>query len=80
MVRQKVTLRLNADVIQRAKESGMNLSYFLEVKIVEYLSMLEAPRERFELSLPRRGTGSQVLERITKSTLNKYLRLVQKLL
>jgi hypothetical protein len=37
----------------------MNLSYFLEIKLVEYLFMLKAPRERFELSLPRKGTGSQ---------------------
>ena len=59
MSRQKLTLRLNADVIQKAKDHGMNLSYFLEVKIVEYLAKVEAPRERFELSLPRRGTGSQ---------------------
>ena len=75
MVRRKVTLRLNADVVQRAKDAGMNLSYFLEVKLVEHLFMQNTPRERFELSLPRRGTGSQVLERITKSTLKKYLRL-----
>jgi len=47
MSRQKVTLRLNADVIQKAKDAGMNLSYFLEVKIVEYLAMMTAPRRRF---------------------------------
>jgi post-segregation antitoxin CcdA len=59
MVRRKVTLRLNDEVVQKAKDAGMNLSYFLEVKLVEYLFMLQAPRERFELSLPRKGTGSQ---------------------
>ena len=59
MVRRKVTLRLNADVVQRAKDAGMNLSYFLEVKLVEHLFMQNTPRERFELSLPRRVTGSQ---------------------
>ncbi len=59
MIRRKVTLRLNENVVKRAKDSGMNLSYFLEVKLVEYLAKYEAPRERFELSLPRRGTGSQ---------------------
>ena len=75
MVRRKVTLRIDSEVIQKAKDAGMNLSYFLEVKLVEYLAMLQAPRERFELSLPRRGTGSQVQQRIKRSTVKKYLRL-----
>ena len=38
MVRRKLTLRVDADVIQKAKNAGMNLSYFLEVKLVEYLT------------------------------------------
>ena len=75
MVRRKVTLRIDADVIQKAKDAGMNISYFLEVKLVEYLAMYKAPRERFELSLPRRGTGSQDQQKITKATVRKYLRL-----
>ena len=59
MVRRKVTLRLDEEVVKRAKEAGMNMSYFLEVKIVEYLARYNTPRERFELSLPRWRTGSQ---------------------
>jgi post-segregation antitoxin (ccd killing protein) len=38
MVRRKVTLRLDSDVVQRAKDSGMNMSHFLEVKLVEHLT------------------------------------------
>jgi len=50
MPRRKVTLRLNSDVVERAKNAGMNLSYFLEVKLVEYLALLNVtPRRRFEL-------------------------------
>ena len=50
MSRQKLTLRLNADVIKKAKQAGMNLSYFLEIKLVEYLALLDGtPRGRFEL-------------------------------
>ena len=50
MSRRKVTLRLNNDVVERAKNAGMNLSYFLEVKLVEYLALLNVtPRRRFEL-------------------------------
>ena len=41
MVRRKVTLRLNGDVVQRAKDAGMNLSYFLEVKLIEHLTRKE---------------------------------------
>jgi len=49
MPRRKVTLRLNSDVVERAKNAGMNLSYFLEVKLVEYLALLNVtPRRRFE--------------------------------
>jgi len=50
MSRRKVTLRLNSDIVERAKNAGMNLSYFLEVKLVEYLALLNGtPRRRFEL-------------------------------
>jgi hypothetical protein len=50
MSRRKITLRLNSDVVERAKNAGMNLSYFLEVKLVEYLALLNVtPRRRFEL-------------------------------
>ena len=59
MSRRKVTLRLNEQVVKKAKKKNINLSFFLEVKLVEYLSLLSAPRERFELSLPGWGTGSQ---------------------
>jgi len=49
MPRRKITLRLNGDVVERAKNAGMNLSYFLEVKLVEYLAILNGtPRRRFE--------------------------------
>jgi post-segregation antitoxin CcdA len=60
MSRRKITLRLNSDVVERAKNAGMNLSYFLEVKLVEYLAILNVtPRRRFELLLPSRRTGFQ---------------------
>jgi len=50
MSRRKITLRLNSDVVERAKNAGMNLSYFLEVKLVEYLDLLnDKSRKRFEL-------------------------------
>jgi len=67
MVRRKVTLRLDAGVVQNAKGADMNLSYFLEVKLVEYLAMLKAPRGRFELSLPECRTGSQGQQKIKHS-------------
>ena len=39
MVRRKVTLRIDYEEVKRAKKAGMNIDYFLEVKMVEYLSM-----------------------------------------
>ena len=55
--RRKIKLRLNNDVVERAKNAGMNMSYFLEVKIVEYLAVLNGtPRRRFELL---RGNASR---------------------
>jgi len=48
MSRRKVTLRLNNDVVEQAKNAGINFSYFLEIKLVEYLALLNgAPRRRF---------------------------------
>jgi len=53
MSRQKLTLRLNVDVIKQAKELGMNLSGFMEIRLREYLTIInqeiETPRRRFEL-------------------------------
>ena len=57
MSRRKITLRLNSDVVERAKNAGVNFSYFLEVKLVEYLALLNVtPRRRFELL---RGNASR---------------------
>jgi len=48
MSRRKVNLRLNNDVVEHAKNAGVNMSYFLEVKLVEYLALLNGtPRRRF---------------------------------
>jgi hypothetical protein len=66
MSRQKVTLRLNSDVVERAKNAGMNLSYFLEVKLVEYLALLNVtPRRRFELL---RGNASRDFQSRNENT------------
>jgi len=50
MYRKKVTLRLNVDVVEKAKNLGINLSGFLEIKLVEYMTKVNGtPRGRFEL-------------------------------
>ncbi len=59
MSRQKLTLRLNADVVKRAKDAGVNLSGFLEVKLMEYLALINGtPRGRFELPRGQVPTSS----------------------
>ena len=63
MSRQKVTLRLNADVVKRAKDVGINISGFLEVKLIEFLALMNGtPRGRFELprgQVPTSSPGSR---------------------
>ena len=59
MVRRKVTLRLDAGVVQNAKDANMNLSYFLEVKLVEYLAILKSAEEEIRTLAPQRRTGFQ---------------------
>ena len=39
MSRRKLTLRLNADVVEEAKNLDINLSNFLEIKLVEYIGI-----------------------------------------
>ena len=59
MSKRKVTLRLNNDVVEKAKKLGVNLSYFLEVKLVEYLALINGtPRGRFERA-PIDETGAK---------------------
>jgi len=83
MSRRKVTLRLSNDIVERAKDAGMNLSYFLEVKLVEHLALISninfTPRRRFELL---RGNTSRDFQSrnesmflVTKSQVDEYLSL-----
>jgi hypothetical protein len=56
---RKVTLRLNADVVEKAKNLGINLSGFLEVKLIEYMAIINGtPRGRFELPRGQVPTSS----------------------
>ena len=41
MSRQKLTLRLNENVIKKAKEMEINISGFLEIRLQEYYALLE---------------------------------------
>jgi hypothetical protein len=69
MPRQKLTLRLNAEVIKKAKNLGLNLSGFLEIRLQDYFALIESgqnhcennrtPRGRFELP---RGRASRALQ------------------
>ncbi len=66
MSRRKITLRLNSDIVERAKNAGINFSYFLEVKLVEYLALLNVtPRRRFELL---RGNASRDFQSRNENT------------
>ncbi len=57
----KLTLWVDKNLIASAKEIGLNLSAFLEIKLREYLMMEIEPRPGFEpgtFALPRQRSAS----------------------
>ena len=38
MVKKKLTLSINKDILDQAKEQGINLSSFLEIRLSDYLN------------------------------------------
>jgi post-segregation antitoxin (ccd killing protein) len=38
MVKQKLTLSIDKDIITQAKEKGLNISSFLEIRLNDYLN------------------------------------------
>jgi predicted DNA-binding ribbon-helix-helix protein len=41
MVKQKLTLSIDKEIITQAKEQNINLSSFLEIRLVDYLNYKE---------------------------------------
>jgi hypothetical protein len=41
MTKQKLTLSVNKNVVQKAREHDINISTFLEIRLNEYISLLE---------------------------------------
>jgi len=77
--KQKLTLSINKNVLNKARKYDLNISSFLEIRLNEYMSLIEGKelissnlnnqnkkvlRGRFELPLPRWRTGSQGDEKI----------------
>ena len=44
MTKYKLTLSLNKDVVKRAREHGINISAFLEIKLEEHLALIHGKR------------------------------------
>ncbi len=44
MVKKKLTLSINEEIITQAKKQQINLSSFLEIRLVDYLNYKEFPR------------------------------------
>jgi predicted DNA-binding ribbon-helix-helix protein len=40
MVKQKLTLAINQDLLKKVKDRDINISSFLEVKLQEYLALI----------------------------------------
>lgn len=48
MAKYKLTLSVNEDVVKRAREHGINISAFLEIKLEEYLALIHGKRYKKE--------------------------------
>ena len=73
MSSRKVTLCLNADVVEKAKKLGINFNAFLEVKLVEYIGLVNCtPRGRFELLRGQVPTSSPRVRRKTVFLYQEY--------
>ena len=44
MVKKKLTLTVDADILTQAKSQGVNLSSFLEIRLADYLFYKESGR------------------------------------
>jgi len=44
MVKQKLTLSIDKEIITQAKKQNINLSSFLEIRLVDYLNYKECSR------------------------------------
>ena len=44
MPKHKLTLSVNEDLVKRAREHGINISAFLEIKLQEHLALLHGKR------------------------------------
>ena len=60
MVKKRLNLLVNEDLIKKAREYGINLSAFLEIKLREYLALIDknsewARRESNPRPSPREG-------------------------
>ncbi len=44
MPKHKLTLSVNEDVVKRAREHGINISAFLEIKLEEHLALIHGKR------------------------------------
>ena len=44
MPKHKLTLSVNEDLVKRAREHGINISAFLEIKLQEHLALIHGKR------------------------------------
>ena len=52
-------MRIDEDVLKKAKEHGINVSAFLEIKLREYLALIEGKHNNSSLSPPSQEPQSQ---------------------
>jgi predicted DNA-binding ribbon-helix-helix protein len=52
MVKQKLTLSIDNEILTQAKSSGINLSSFLEIRLTDYLMAKKCSRRDSNQNLP----------------------------
>ena len=66
MVKQKLTLSIDKDIITQAKTSGINLSSFLEIRLTDYLMVKKCSRRDSNPNLLVKNTGFSDYQIINK--------------
>ena len=59
MTKKRLNLTINEDLVNKAREYGINLSSFLEIKLREYIAMLELSQSSYNESPPNNQSTNE---------------------
>jgi len=59
MTKRMTSMRIDEDVLKKAKEYGINVSAFLEIKLREYIALIEGKQNNLSSSPPPQESQGQ---------------------